>query len=102
MQDPFESPPPQRAQHRGHMPVRQTPFNGERLGRLNDRLAPQHPAQGLDLARRPMGQVRQRAIFDLARLAVALTKQYRRRGGPIGNGVHEHAHIMRTKGEKSS
>jgi len=53
-------------------------------------LVAQQPAQRFDLAGRPMRDVGQRALLDLAVLAIALAQQIGRRRIAIGDAIDMH------------
>ena len=79
-----------RAQHRGHMTVRQRALDdqGGLIGA--HRLVPEHPPQGLDARRGPVGEVGQGALLDLAALTPALTQQNGGARVAVGNNFHVH------------
>ena len=67
---------PQRAQHRGDVPVRQAAGDLERPVQGRGRgLALQHPGQGVDLGPGPGRQVGQGTVLHLPGLAVAFAEQ---------------------------
>jgi hypothetical protein len=90
----------QGAEHRRHMPVRQRALHRERGPVLSDispgpvlgdhRAALEQCPEALDQRRRPVGQVAQGALADLAALAPGFAQQDRWRGFPIGDDFDVH------------
>ena len=76
----IEADPSRGAQRRGDVAVRQAADDreGVALGGYH-RAAFEHAAQPLDVGGRPVGEVAQRALTDLAVLAIALAQQDGRR-----------------------
>ena len=73
------------------MAVRQRSGDGEGLALGSDDDATfEHAAQPLDVGRRPVGQIAERALTDLARLAVAFAQENGRGRVPIGDGFDIH------------
>ena len=69
-------------------------LNGQRFVHRNEGLAAQHPAESLDLVRRPPRQVRDGMGLALAGLAIALAEENRRRRRAIGDGGDVQACII--------
>ena len=66
------------AEDRRHVAVGQAAQDAQAAtGRRHERLAPERPLQGVDRGRRQGGQRGQRAVLDLAALAVRLAQQHR-------------------------
>ena len=82
------------AECRGDVAVRQAADDGEgvSLGG-DDGAALEHAAQPFDVSGRPVRQVAQSALTDLATLAIALAQQDGRGRVPVGNGfdIHDQA-----------
>ena len=83
------------AESGGDMAVRQRADDGEgvALGG-DDGAAFEHAAQALDVGGRPIGEVAERALPDLAVLAVALAQQDGRRRVPVGDGFDIHGSMI--------
>jgi hypothetical protein len=81
----------QHAQRRRHMPVRQAAqqLQSRRLITAQHLVA-QQPPQRFDLGRRPVRDVGQRALLDLATLAISLPQQKSRWRCPIRNPINVH------------
>ena len=93
-QQPIQLQPAEGAQHRRDVAVRQRAGDLEqRLGR-HQRLALEHPPQGLDLRPRQVGEIGQGAALDLASFPVAFAQQEGRRRGPIGHFGDIHAYKL--------
>jgi hypothetical protein len=60
----------------GHVSVRQAAQDAQTiLAHRGDRLIAQHPAQRLDLRRRPIRYIGERALLDFAAVAIAFAQQ---------------------------
>ena len=68
-----------RADDRGHMTVRQRADNVEIVAIGGEGFALEHPPQGLDLSRRPIGDIGQGALADLATVTKGFSQQSGRR-----------------------
>jgi hypothetical protein len=75
------------------MPVRQGPHDLQAFARRHEAAAAQRGAQRCNLLRRPIRQVRKRAVFDLDAIAIALPQQNRGTRGPVGNDRDVHAQL---------
>src|SRR5271165_6144319 len=85
----------QRAEHGRHMPVRQgaAHHNGFLIGR-RDPAALEQRAQAFDDLGRPVGQVRDGALLDLAAVPIALPQQDGGRRVPVRDGFDIHGATM--------
>ena len=81
----------QQAQRRRHVPVRQAAqqTQSSRLISAQQFVAKQ-PPQRFDLRQRPVRDIGQRALPDLAALAIALPQQIGGRRGPVRNSIDMH------------
>lgn len=89
-QKPVEPDPPRRAQRRRNVSVRQRAQNLQAFARRNQLVAAQRRSQRLDLLRRPIRQVRQRAVLDLDAVAVTLPQQNGGARASVRNNSHVH------------
>ena len=65
--------------------------DGERVAvRGDDGAAFEHAAQALDVGRRPIREVAERALTDLAAFAIALAQENGRGRVPVGDGFDIH------------
>jgi hypothetical protein len=80
----------QHAQRRRQVAVRQAAQQAQSLPLTGQHLVTQQPAQRFDLRRRPMRDVGQRALLDLAALAIGLSQQKRGWRCPIRDPIHVH------------
>jgi hypothetical protein len=78
------------------MAVRQGAFDDEGLIGCDQALAPQDPAQGLDLVRRPVGEVGQRRLADHFALAPALAQQDGGARPAVADGLDVHGNDATT------
>ncbi len=93
-QEPVEPELAQRAQRRRNMTMRQAAQDAQRLLiRRSHRLVAQYPTQGLDLHRRPIRQIGERALLDLVAVAIAFAQQDRGRRIAIGNALDVHGEL---------
>ena len=93
-EDPIEADLARCAERRGDMTMRQRADDGEGiLLRGDDGAAFEHAAQAVDVRGRPVGEVAEGALPDLAVLAVALAQQDGRGRVPIGDGFDIHGGI---------
>jgi len=92
-QHPLEPEPAPGAQRRRHVPVRQAAQHPQRPIGQRRGLVAQHPAQGLDLGRRPLRQVGQRALADLVAVAEALAQQDGRRRVAVRDAFDVHGQL---------
>ncbi len=83
----------QGAQPRRHMPVRQAAQQPQALIARRESLAAQNPAQRVDLAQRPMREIRQRPLLDFVALAIALAQQDGGRRIAVGNALDVHGKL---------
>jgi hypothetical protein len=91
-QQVVEADAPGSAQSSEDMAMRQRPADLEAgLADWGQRITAQRGAQGLDTLERQLGEVGQRAVLDLAVLAIGLTQQERGAGVAVGDlgDVHE-------------
>ena len=89
--DAIKADPARGAEGGGDMAVRQRAGNGEGiLSGGDDDATFEHAAQALDMGGRPVREVAQRALTDLAVLAVGLTQQNGRRRVPVRDGFDIH------------
>ncbi len=81
----------QRAQRRRHVPVRQAAQQLQSRGlTATHHLVAQQPPQRFDLRRRPVRDVGQRTLLDLAVLAIGLAQQVGGRRGPVRYPINVH------------
>src|SRR5713101_3193593 len=74
--------------------MRQAAQDAQRLLiRRGHRLVAQHPPQRLDLRRRPIRQIGQRALLDLVAVAIAFAQQDRGWRIAIGNALDVHGEL---------
>ena len=79
------------AQSCGDVAVWQAPCDGERvLAGGDDGAAPENAAQAFDVSDRPVGQIAQGSLADLAVLPVALAQQYGGRRTSVWDGFDIH------------
>lgn len=79
----------------GDMPVWQRALDREhRGGRLHRHAALEQDAKVLDQRRIPVRQVGQRALDDLAALAIPLAQQDGGRRAAVGGGLDVHAYMV--------
>jgi hypothetical protein len=89
--DAVEADFPRGAEDQGGMAMRQRAGDGEGFTIGGDnRTAFEYAAQTLDVGRRPIGEIAERALTDLTVLAVALAQQDGRWRVPIGDGFDIH------------
>ena len=89
--DPVEADGARRAQHGGHVAMRQRALDGEGLlARGQHDPALQDAAQTLDVLGRPMAEVEQRAFAHGPAVPIALAQQDGGRGAAIGDGFDVH------------
>ena len=93
-QQPVQSDPPRRAERREHMAVGQRAQDLQPLTRRHQRIPTQHCAQQRDPLSRPVGQILQGPVPDLAAITPALPQQ---NGGPratVGDDSDVHASFL--------
>jgi len=88
----------QRAEDSGDMAMREAPDNLEGVVGRDQDLPAQHTAEGFELRRRPMREIRQCPAFDLPVLPVAFAQQDRWWRGAIRNRGNVHASILEDSG----
>src|SRR5512143_1845054 len=90
-QQPVETDPPPRAEHRDDRTVRQRPLDRQAVAGDHKRLAAQHPPQRLDLRLRPIRQIGECPGLHFAVLAETLAQEYGGRRRPVQHArdVHE-------------
>ena len=80
----------QRAEHSGDMAVGKGALDVEHLLAPDQGLVPQHPPQGIDFLRGPLGEVGQGAFLDFAVFAPALAQEDGGRRVAVGDRFDIH------------